>query len=167
MNFKINDNEYLNIIKDIMKNKHFKKMKEIQHHGITRLDHCLKVSYYSYKIAKIMHLNYKETARGGLLHDFFFTPDEAKGEYRLKSFLSHPKKALETANANFKLSDREQDMIVSHMFPVYISIPKYMESWIISIVDKMVAISELSFKFKFKFRYTYNIVLLFIIGFIK
>lgn len=167
MNYQINDIEYKEIIKDIMKNKQFKKMKMIEHHGITRLDHSLKVSYYSYKVSKLLHLDYKETARGGLLHDFFFSPDERNAKDKLKSTFTHPKKALETANANFKLSQKEQDMIVSHMFPIYISIPKYLESWIVSIVDKAVAVSELSFKFKFKFRYAYNIALLFIIGFIK
>ena len=167
MNFQTNDIEYLNIIKDIMKNKQFKKMEMIEHHGITRLDHSLRVSYYSYRISKLLHLDYQKTARGGLLHDFFFSPEERTAKDKLKSTFTHPKKALETANANFKLSKKEQDMIVSHMFPVYISIPKYMESWIISVVDKVVATSELSLKFKFKFRYAYNIILLFVIGFIK
>ena len=58
-------------------------------------------------------------------------------------------------------------MIRSHMFPINISIPKYAESWVVSTVDKFVAISELSLKYKFKFRYAYNVVLLFILGFIK
>ena len=66
-----NDQEYLLIIDNIMKNEEFKKMDNIKHHNTTRLDHSLKVSYYSYKIAKSLKLDYKDVARGGLLHDFY------------------------------------------------------------------------------------------------
>ena len=167
MDFQTNDNEYLKIIENILKNREFKKMKNIEHHGVSRLDHSMKVSYYSYKVAKAFHLNYYETARGGLLHDFFFSPVERDAKERLLSTFTHPSKALETANNYFTLSNKEQDMIRSHMFPINLSVPKYAESWIVSVVDKFVAVSELSLKYKFKFRYAYNVVLLFVLGFIK
>jgi len=161
------NNEYDQIIDNILENKEFKKMKKIEHHGVSRLDHCLKVSYYSYKIAKKMHLDYIETARGALLHDFFFSLDERNAKDKIVSTFTHPAKALETANKYFDLSKKEQDMIRSHMFPINISVPKYAETWIVSIVDKGVALNELSLKYKFKLRYAYNIVLLFILGFIR
>ena len=46
------DEQYVRIISDIMQNDNFSQMNEIQHHSDTRLNHSLKVSYYSYKIAK-------------------------------------------------------------------------------------------------------------------
>ena len=52
------DLDYLNIINDIIKNEKFMKIKECRHHGITRLEHSIRVSYYSYKIAKFLKLNY-------------------------------------------------------------------------------------------------------------
>lgn len=167
MNLEFHDNEFNQIIKDILEHNEFSKMKNIEHHGITRLDHSLKVSYYSYKIAKAMHLDYLQTARGGLLHDFFFSPEDRSSKERLLSTFTHPAKALDTANTYFNLSRKEQDMIRSHMFPINISVPKYLESWIVSGVDKAVALSELSLKYKFKCRYAYNVVLLFVLGFIK
>ena len=167
MNLDIKDSEYLSIAKDILENEEFKKMEQIEHHGITRLNHSIKVSLYSYKIAKFLHLDYVETARGGLLHDFFFSSVERNYKDKFISTFTHPAKALETANSNFSLSRKEQDMIRSHMFPINISIPKYAESWIVSAVDKVIAVSELSLKYKFKFRYAYNVVLLFVLGFIK
>ena len=167
MNMQINDNEYLRIIEDIIKNKEFKKMEQIEHHGITRLNHSLRVSYYSYKISKLLHLDYIETARGGLLHDFFFSCEERTTKDRFISTFTHPEKALDTAKSHFELSDKEKNMIRSHMFPINFSVPKYAESWIVSIVDKFVATSELSLKYKFKFRYAYNVILLFVLGFIK
>ena len=161
------DSEYLTIIKDIFDNKEFNKMKLIEHHGISRFDHSLKVSYYSYKIAKAMHLDYIKTARGGLLHDFFFSKEERTKKDKFISYFTHPKKALKQANSQFNLSKKEQDMIRSHMFPINISVPKYLESWIVSGVDKVIAVNELSLKYRFKFRYAYNVVLLFVLGFIK
>ena len=65
------DQEYLQIIDNIMSNKEFRKIDNIKHHNTTRLDHSLKVSYYSYKIAKTLKLDYKDVAVGGLLHDFY------------------------------------------------------------------------------------------------
>lgn len=162
-----NDLQYLNIIKNYINNSKFQKTKLIEHHGITRFEHSLKVSYYSYKIAKYLHLDYAETAVGGLLHDFFLSPDDRSSVQKLKSTFTHPKLALKTALNEFDLSLKQQDMIRSHMFPINLSIPKYMESWVVSSVDKCVALEEFSHKFKFQLRYAYNLLLIFLISIIK
>ena len=167
MNFETRDSDYKKIVENILENKEFNKLKLIEHHGISRFDHALKVSYYSYKIAKAMGLDYEGTARGGLLHDFFLSHEHRSKKDRFISTFTHPSKALETAKTHFMLSRKEEDMIRSHMFPINISIPKYLESWIISSVDKLVAVSEFAFKFKFKVRYVYNIALIIMFGFIK
>ena len=63
--------EFYDIINDIYKHDEFMKLNDCRHHGITRYDHCLRVSYYTYLITKALHLNYKEATRAALLHDFF------------------------------------------------------------------------------------------------
>jgi len=161
------DLEYMEIISSIITNENFNKIKGYEHHGITRFEHSLKVSYYSYKIAKKFGLSYKETARGGLLHDFFYSPEERDKKERLISTFVHPKKAVATAKANFDLSDKEIDMIRAHMFPVNINIPKYMESWIVNIVDKSVAISEVGTYVKNRMSYVYNLSVILIFSMIK
>lgn len=162
-----NDLQYMNIIKNYINNENFQKTKEIEHHGITRFDHSLKVSYYSYKIAKALKLDYAETAVGGLLHDFFINDNNWSKKQQIESYFNHPKLALETALKEFDLSVKEQDMIRSHMFPVNISVPKYLESWIVSSVDKCIALEELSLKFKFKIKYAYDLLLLLTVGTMK
>ena len=64
--------------------------KEIYDFGeyITRFDHSMKVSYYSYKVAKLLHLDYRQTARGGLLHDFFLSPEVRSKKERFVSFIN-------------------------------------------------------------------------------
>ncbi len=162
-----NDLQYMKIVNNILDNEEFLKLQKIEHHGISRYDHSLKVSYYSYKVAKLMHLDYEQTARGGLLHDFFISKEDRTSKERFISTFTHPKLAVKTAKSQFTLTKKEEDMIRSHMFPINLSVPKYMESWIISLVDKAVATNEFSVKCKFKLKYAYNLFLIFAIGIIK
>lgn len=142
-----NDNEYLNIVDDILYNKEFRKIDGSVHHGLSRLEHSLRVSYYSYKLSKILLLNTKEVARAGLLHDFFVTKEMTRKERTISAFV-HPKKALANAEENFTLSEREKNIIEAHMFPlVPHKIPKYMESWLVSFVDKIVATYEFTYSY--------------------
>ena len=71
MNINKLDKEYLEIVSYILNNEEFLKLKKCEHHGISRFDHSLKVSYKAYKFAKKNNLDYKAVAVGGLLHDFF------------------------------------------------------------------------------------------------
>lgn len=157
----------MNIIRNYINNENFQKTREIEHHGITRFEHSLKVSYYSYRVAKALRLDFEEAAVGGLLHDFFLSPEEMSKKEKVESYFTHPKLALQTALSEFDLTVKEQDMIRSHMFPMNISVPKYMESWIVSVVDKCIATEELSIKFKFKIKYAYSLLMLFAIGIFK
>ena len=43
------------------------------------------------------------------------------------------------------------------MFPINYRVPKYAESWVVNIVDKSVAIGELSQKFGYKLNYATNL----------
>ena len=157
----------MSIVNNILDNDEFLKIKSIEHHGISRYDHSLKVSYYSYKIAKILHLDYEQSARGGLLHDFFLSPEDRTQKDRLKSVFTHPKQAVLMAKSEFELTKKEEDMIRSHMFPINLSVPKYAESWIVSMVDKCVATNEFAIKFRFRLKYAYNLFLLFAFSIIK
>lgn len=161
------DLQYMSIVNNILDNDEFSKIKRIEHHGISRYDHSLKVSYYSYKIAKVLHLDYEQTAVGGLLHDFFLSPENRTQKERLKSVFTHPKQAVAMARTQFELTKKEEDMIRTHMFPINLSVPKYAESWIVSLVDKCVATNEFAIKFRFRLKYAYNLFLLFAISFIK
>ena len=161
------DLQYMSIVNNILDNDEFLKIRQIEHHGISRYDHSLKVSYYSYKIAKALHLDYEQTAIGGLLHDFFLSPEDRTQKDRLVSVFTHPKQAVEMAKSQFDLTTKEIDMIRSHMFPINLSVPKYAESWIVSMVDKCVATNEFAIKFRFRLKYAYNLFLLFAISFIK
>jgi len=48
----IKDEKYLDIVKDILKCEEFVDIEKIKHHDNNRLEHSLRVSYCSYKVAK-------------------------------------------------------------------------------------------------------------------
>lgn len=144
MNHILNDLKYRSLVDDILDNQEFKKLINNKHHGLTRLEHSLRVSYYSYIIAKKLKLNYQETARAGLLHDFFNNDQLTEKQQKISAFVHHSK-ALENSTKYYHLSKMEEDIIISHMFPLVPNhIPKYLESWLVSLVDKFVATYEYS-----------------------
>lgn len=163
-----NNIEFKNIIKDIYQNKYVREMyKYNQHAGTSCFEHCLQVSYYTYLICKKLNLDYVSAARGAMLHDFFLYNwrHSSKGKkFRELHAFSHPQIALENASKYFILNDIEKDVIKKHMWPVTIALPKYKESYIITITDKYSAIVEtfryLNYKYHLKTIYRYAYVFL-------
>ena len=135
--------EYLIIIKDILSNTTVQSLKLYQHHyGSNRYEHCLSVAYYSYKICKFLGLDHVSAARAGLLHDLFLY-DCKNPETRLRNHITeHPKVALYNAEKLFILNDIEKDIILKHMWPITFATPKYLESFVITFVDKYCALKE-------------------------
>ena len=159
------DKEFRKIIKDILRNEEFKKMYNIEHHGISRWEHLMKISYYSYRIAKKLGMDYKGVARGALLHDFYLDGDERNKKKKFLDTFTHPKKALTTASNTFKINDMEQNIILSHMFPFYPALPKYKESFLVDTVDKIIGSYELlrEYRLRFKYQFNYIFVLIFLV----
>ncbi len=135
--------EYVSLVQDILENQEFQKLQGIVHHGHNRLDHSLRVSYFSYRIGKMLTLDYRKIARAALLHDFFFEDNEsANCKTRVKTLVRHPEYALENASKYYDLTEMERDIIVTHMFPISPRVPKYLESWLVDLVDDCVSVSE-------------------------
>lgn len=163
----IKDKEYKRIVKEILRNNEFKKLYNIEHHGISRWEHLVKISYYSYGIAKKMGMDYKSVARGALLHDFYLDGDERNRKRKFLDTFSHPKKALDTSMNNFNVNNIEKNIIVSHMFPIYLSFPRYKESILVNVVDKFIGGYELFMEYRYKFTYSFNYLYLLMIFFIN
>ena len=161
------DRGYLFIVEDILNNQYFTEIKRCKHHGMNRLDHSLRVSYYSYLLAKKLGLNAVEIARGGLLHDFFVNSADTSKKGKIEQFVNHPKIAAENAKKYFEINSLEEDIIKCHMFPSNTIIPRYLESWIVNFVDKTVATYEFSKSFQYKFRYLTNFYLILLFNFLK
>jgi len=147
-NKEVEDLVFKTYLEEVMKKKKFLKMNRyIQHGNTSCLLHSIAVSYYSYRLCKFLHLNFheKELIRGALLHDYFlydwhakYKPTRREG---LHGFL-HPKIALFNARKDFNVNELESDIIKRHMFPLTFVPPKYKESIIVCIVDKVCSVYE-------------------------
>ena len=139
------NNEFTNIIKDIISNKTVQNLRLYKHHYVSnRFEHSLSVAYYSYKMCKLLGLDHVSAARAGLLHDLFLYDCE-NPETRPKNHIKeHPKTALTNATQLFLLNDIEKDIISKHMWPITFSTPQYLETFIVTFVDKYCAIKEWS-----------------------
>lgn len=143
------EEEFYNIINDIINNEEYLKRKEYHHHGETSVyDHCLDVAYYAFRMSKKLNLDYKSATIAGMLHDFYYKDWQKNTEkqpfFKQHGFI-HAKEALENSKKNFpdKINKKVENAIVRHMFPLNIHPPKYLESWIVSISDKYVSMDSL------------------------
>lgn len=144
-----NDISFDYISKDILSNRKFQRIAYESHHGITRLEHSMRVAKYVYKISKKLKLDYVSATRAAILHDFF-TNAEFGDNSGLIQGVVHPHIALQNACGEFDLNKIEQNAIASHMYPLCCTLPRYRESWVLTATDKVVAIYEyLSYKFNY------------------
>lgn len=120
----------------------------IQHSAITCYEHSIAVACLSLKLAQKLPMKTDKRAlvRGALLHDYFlYDWHDADGTHNLHGF-THGKKALENAKRDFEISEIEADIIKKHMFPLTLVPPKYAESLIVCVADKICALKEVLYR---------------------
>lgn len=168
--------EYYRLADNILNNDYFLALKKDNHHGTNKYDHCKRVSYVSFKLAKLFKANCKEAVRAGLLHDFFYGGRTEKEE---NSYLNHPKTSALNAKKYFNISDKEANDIKTHMFHHVIvkkilpffnykekakikdNKPTSKEGVIICISDLLVSIYEFE---KYRLQYGISLTVLFILN---
>ena len=133
---------------DILRSDNFKSSaKNIQHSNVSVMKHSMKVAYASMWITKKLRLkcNKEDLVRGALLHDYFlydWHDDEHRGLKNLHGFY-HPGVALKNAMAEYTLTERQKNIISSHMWPLTLRhIPKCKEAWVVTAADKYVSTME-------------------------
>ena len=66
-----------------------------------------------------------------------------KGSHKGLHGFTHPRAALEKASGLFELNRLERDIIVKHMWPLTLRFPRYRESYVVNLSDKLCAMAEL------------------------
>lgn len=129
----------------ILHTENFIRSKEfIQHGTVSVHDHSVAVAYYSLRAANRLRLGCSRSriVRGALLHDYFLydwhLPHEPSGLHGY----THPGTALANAAKEFDLDCVERDMIARHMFPLTPVPPRYIESLLVCLVDKVLSLRE-------------------------
>lgn len=137
-------------LRELALDKDFLKMRKYIQHGTTNcVLHSIAVTHYSLIFASRLHIkiDYKKLVYGALLHDYFLYDWHDKDKSHKWHGFRHPKFALNNALKKWDLTDVEQDIIKCHMFPLtFFSVPKYKESLIVCLVDKMCATYEIFVK---------------------
>ncbi len=132
-------------VRNLSQNGRLQRSRNFIQHGSTSVyEHSIRVAYYSLSLAERLHLdrNRQELVRGALLHDYFlYDWHEKDRSHNLHGF-RHPFTALRNAETDFKLSKRERNIILRHMFPLIPLPPSCLEGWIVCMVDKGCSIYE-------------------------
>lgn len=132
---------------DVLYSEGMQKEKDFsQHGGISCYDHSVAVARMSVRMAQRLRLrvDMESLIRGALLHDYFlYDWHDGKKEHNLHGF-RHAKRALQNAQRDFPLSPIAKDVICRHMFPLNIHPPRYRESYIVTVADKVCAVREFS-----------------------
>lgn len=139
-----NDVEFQAIVGELISNNTVQQMKNFrQHYETSCFDHCYMAAYYCYLICKRYKLDYKSAARAAMLHDLFLYDWRVRqpGRKGLHAF-THGKVACNNACKIFDLNEKEKDIIIKHMWPVTIELPRSIEGIILTFVDKYCALSE-------------------------
>lgn len=85
------DSEFLEVVRDILEDREFKKLNCFrQHLKTTRFMHSLNVSYISWCLARRFRCDARAAARAGLLHDFFLYDFRDKQPTRELQAFYHP-----------------------------------------------------------------------------
>ena len=133
---------------DIMNSDNFQMTKNhIQHGNVTVNEHCMSVARYSLILNKKLglHCNKRDLIRGSLLHDYFLYDWHDKAylsqRKRLHGF-RHPMIALKNADKEYRLTDRQRDIIKKHMWPLSVIPPACRESWVVTAADKYCSFME-------------------------
>lgn len=134
---------FYDCIRDLVESEDVQKMCNFTQHGdTTTFDHCLMVSFKSFRFCRKFKLDYRAAARGGLLHDLFLYDwhDKDSG-VNLHGFY-HPGIALKNAENSFILDDKEREIIKKHMWPLTVVPPKCREAYVICYFDKTCTLKE-------------------------
>jgi uncharacterized protein len=137
--------EFVRTTKELLNSDQVRMMGRWKHHGpVTTLDHSLFVAYCSYRAARFLRLDSRAAARGGLLHDLYLYDSKDKSAHPGFQCFDHPKAAARNAEQVTKLSPKERNIILSHMWPLGGALPRSPEALLVDLVDTMCAALELS-----------------------
>jgi uncharacterized protein len=130
---------------DLSRNTLFHSMDEYMQHGSTScLWHSIAVAYYSLWFVHAFRIkcNHKNLVYGALLHDYFLYDWHVPSEINKAHGFRHPRIALENAKRDCLLNEVECNIIECHMFPLTPKPPRFRESLVVCLIDKICSLAE-------------------------
>ena len=138
-----NQKAYLDCVQDLLNTPQVQSMRQLPHHpGVSCFDHSIFVSYVAFRLARRWGLDYMACARAGLLHDLYLYRWNDQSAHPGLQCFDHPEFALRNAQQLTPLSKKEQNIILAHMWPLALHLPRSREAWTVSLADKLCATIE-------------------------
>ena len=120
-------------------------MRQLNHHlSVSCYDHSVFVAYLSFRLALRWGLDHRACARAGLLHDLYLYPSHDASAHPGLQCFDHPVFALRNARALTGLTAKEENIILAHMWPLSLHLPRSREAWTVSLADKICAVLEVT-----------------------
>ena len=115
-----------------------------QHGTVTVYEHSVAVALMCLQLALLLHIraDRRSLVRGALLHDYFLYDWHIKEKGRPLHGTHHARRAMANAQRDFGLNRIEKNMILAHMFPLNLTLPRYRESVLLCTADKICAAKE-------------------------
>lgn len=114
--------------------------KFIQHGSVTTYEHCLRVTRIAFWLNIHLHARADEASlvKGAFLHDFYLYDWHNCSNITHWHGFKHARIARYNAETVFELTDKEKDIIQSHMWPLNpTDIPHSREAALVCMADKM------------------------------
>ena len=135
---------FISVYKEISGNPRFKECENyISHGNTTVMTHVISVTLLALNLSEKLKIDVdkRQLIRGALLHDFYLYDWHNKSLGELHGF-HHPRHALREALNDYKLTRKEVDIIIHHMFPLTFNAPRSKEARLLCIADKICAWGE-------------------------
>ncbi len=125
-----------------------REMKGFYQHGtVSTYQHCVSVAWLSFSLNDTFHIDSDEKSlvRAAFLHDYYGY--DWHGTTNKAHAVNHPVIAEQRAARDFPLTDKERNIIRSHMWPLPPTrVPACREAWLVCISDKVCALYETLFR---------------------
>jgi glycyl-tRNA synthetase beta chain/uncharacterized protein len=120
-------------VEDLLNHPKVLETQDHLHHGIAKYDHLVRVTRYSYLLARITRADVRVCMRAGLIHDI---------DSRYGNLYNHGEVAARWA------AEQGEDVevcaaIVSHMYP-FGPAPTTREGWVLSLADKAASLADIT-----------------------
>ncbi|MBR3317252.1 MAG: phosphohydrolase [Atopobiaceae bacterium] len=120
------------------------EMRHFPQHGcVSTYDHVVRVSRTALRWSRALpiRVHEHELVRGALLHDYYLY--DWHDPQNVGHATRHPLRALRNAEEDFGLTERERNIIASHMWPLPPTrIPRCVEAWVVCAADKWCSLVE-------------------------
>ncbi len=131
---------FIALIKPIVEHPAYERLKDYRYGDVSLAEYTTGVAWIMFKVAGFLGLSVEEAVRGALFHRFYYHQDRERGIPAKFSNWNHPEEAERHARVYFPpVTRKEIDMIRKAGWPLESAVPRYPESFLLSMIDSFMS----------------------------